>query len=154
MKHLKNSNLPQSPKRRFSRKVISYLPVLLVASLIGTYLDFIFVGKDLYTFPKRPFPDVLSINIAFTLFLLPFSTWIFLLIIEKMPVWSRLIFILLLSILASIMEKFAEQWGFFSPSNQWNPIYSLIGYFLFLLLMWGFFSWSNVQGNKVPSDED
>ena len=98
VKRWKNSSSLQSPKHRFSRKVILYLPALLVASLVGTYLDLFLVGRRLYTFPMRPLPDVFSINIAFTLFILPVLTWIFLLIIEKMPVWGRPIFILLLSI--------------------------------------------------------
>ncbi|KDE47303.1 hypothetical protein DI43_09600 [Geobacillus sp. CAMR12739] len=35
----------------------------LLASWAGTYLDLYFVGKGLYTFPKRPFPSVFSIDI-------------------------------------------------------------------------------------------
>ncbi|MCG7334672.1 hypothetical protein MHZ95_05165 [Sporosarcina sp. ACRSM] len=142
MKHLKSSNLRQSPKRRFSRNVLLYLPALVVACLLGTYLDLIFVGINMYSFPVRPFPDIFSINIAFTLLILPFYTWLFLFIIDNMPKWGRLVFIFLLAIFAAIIEKLAVQWGFFSHTDQWNSSYSLVGYFLFLILMWKIFNWS------------
>lgn len=150
MKHLKSSSLQQSPKRRFLRNASLYIPVLLVASLLGTYLDLFFVGNNMYAFPVRPFPAVFSINIAFTLLILPFFTWFFLFIIEKLSMWGRPVFILLLSILAPIMEKFAVHWGFFSHSDHWNPVYSLVGYFLFLILIWKFFNWSKARnGNSL-----
>ncbi|WP_304625746.1 CBO0543 family protein [Sporosarcina sp. JAI121] len=71
VKHLKNSRLPLSRKRRFSRNAFLYLPSVLLASLLGTYLDLYFVGKRLYEFPVRPFAEIFSINIAFTLIVLP-----------------------------------------------------------------------------------
>lgn len=141
MRHLKNSSSLSSPNRRFSRNVVLYLPALSVACLLGTYLDLIFVGKQWYAFPIRPFPDLFSINIAFTLLILPICTWLFLFIIGKMPAWSRPVFILLLAIFAAIIEKLSMLWGFFSHTEQWSPIYSLIGYFLFLFLIWKVFNW-------------
>ena len=141
MIHLKTSKSPLSPKRGFLRNAVLYLPAILIASLVGTYLDLIFVGKSLYAFPIRPFPDVFSINIAFTLLILPFSTWIFLLIVAKMPRWSRFVFILLLSILASVMEKMSVQWGFFHHTAHWNHSYSFVGYLIFLVLIWKIFKW-------------
>ncbi len=146
MRHLKNSNSLQSPKRRFSRNVSIYLPAIVVASLLGTYLDLVFVGIDMYEFPIRPFPDVFSINIAFTLLILPFFTWLFLFIAAKMSKWGRLVFILLLSILASAMEKMAVRWGFFYHTDQWDHSYSFVGYFIFLVLIGKIFKWRKGQG--------
>lgn len=146
MKHLKSSNSQQSPKRRFSRNVLLYLPALVVACLLGTYLDLIFVGKSMYSFPVRPFPDVFSINIAFTLLILPFCTWLYLFIIGKIPAWSRPVFILLLSILASAMEKISVQWGFFNHTDQWKHGYTFVGYFVFLVLIRKIFKWGKGQG--------
>jgi hypothetical protein len=58
-----------------------------------------------------------------------------------MPIWGRPIFIFLLAILAAIIEKLAVQWGFLSHTDQWDSSYSLVGYFLFLILIWKIFNW-------------
>ncbi len=139
MKHLKGSNSPLLPKRRFLRNAFLYLPSILFASLLGTYLDLYFVGKQVYEFPIRPFPEVFSINIAFTLIILPLSMWIFLFLVDKMLIWSRLVFILILSIFAPTMEILAVRLGFFRHGDQWNHVYSFFGYFMFLLLIWMIF---------------
>lgn len=141
MKHLKSSKSQQLPKQRFLRNVIFYLPAILFAALLGTYLDLYFVGKNLYAFPLRPFPEVFSINILFTLLILPLLTWLFLYLANKMARWKRLIFTLLLSILVPFIEKKSVQLGFLSHADQWNPLYSFIGYFLFLVLIWKMFRW-------------
>jgi hypothetical protein len=145
VKHWKSSNSPLLPKLRFSRKAFLYLPAILFASLLGTYLDLYFVGKHFYEFPIRPFPEVFTINIAFTLFAVPLFTWIFLLLIDKMPKWSRLVFIIFLSMLPPIIEKMAVQWGFFRHDNQWNHLFSFFGYFLFLVLIWKIFKCCKIE---------
>ena len=143
-------NSPRLPKRLSSRNGFLYLPSILVASLLGTYLDLYFVGRNFYVFPVRPFPDVFSINIAFTLIILPLLIWLYLYLVDKMSKWSSFIFTLFLSALVPFIEKWSVQLGFFHNGNQWNHIYSFIGYFLFLLLIWKIFEWvkSEVRNAK------
>ena len=148
MKHLKNSSSPRLPKRQFSRNAFLYLPSILFASLLGTYLDLYFVGKQFYEFPVRPFPDVFSINIAFTLIILPLLIWLFLYLADKMSKWSRLVFTLFLSALVPFIEKKSVQLGFFHHGDQWNHLYSFIGYFLFLVLIWKIFKWVKSEVRK------
>lgn len=141
MKHLKTSSSLPSRKRRFSHKLFMYLPAILLAMLLATYLDLFFVGKQLYEFPVRPFPDVFSINIGFTVFILPLFMWLFLDLADKMSRWSRLVFTLLISVLVPFIEIMSEKIGFFYHGDQWNHSYSFIGYLLFLLLIWKIFNW-------------
>jgi len=118
-----------------------YLPSILVASLLGTYLDLYFVGKHFYEFPLRPLPDVFSINIAFTLIILPLLIWLYLFLVDKMSKWSRIIFTLFLSALVPFIEEKAMQLGFFHHEDHWDHNYSFFGYFLFLILIWKIFEW-------------
>ncbi|KAB7705629.1 hypothetical protein F9802_13950 [Bacillus aerolatus] len=148
VKHLKNSNLPQWPRRRFLFNIASYFPAILLASWLGTYLDLYFVGEKFYEFPLRPFPGVFSINIAFTLLGLPFLTWAFLFLMNKMDRWKRWMFILLLSLAFPAVEKLSEQWGAFRHSDKWSHSYSLCGYFLFLVIVWQVFKWTNRRNNS------
>jgi len=141
VKHLRSSNSRLLRKRLSSRNAILYLPSILVSSLLGTYLDLYFVGKHFYEFPLRPLPDVFSINIAFTLFILPILICLYLYLVDKMSKRSRLIFTILLSALVPFIEKKATQLGFFHHSDHWKHIYSFIGYLLFLLLIWKIFEW-------------
>ena len=141
MRHLKNSSSRLLPKRQSTHNALLYLPAIVVASLLATYLDLYFVGKNYYDFPIRPFPEIFSINIVFTLVILPLGIWLFLYLVDKMSKWSRLIFTLFLSALVPFIEKKAVQLGFFHHEDQWNHIYSFIGYFLFLLLIWKMFKW-------------
>lgn len=141
VKHLKNSSSPQLPKKQSTRNTFLYLPSILFASLLGTYLDLYFVGKNLYEFPIRPFSEVFSINIVFTLVILPLGIWLFLYLADKMSRWSRFVFTLFLSALVPFIEKMSVQLGFFHHGPQWNQFYSFIGYFMFLLLIWKLFKW-------------
>ena len=117
-------------KTAILRNGILYLPAILFAALLGTYLDLYFVGKDLYAFPVRPFPEVFSINILFTLLILPLLTWFFLYLADKMARWKRLIFILLLSALVPFIEKKSVQLGFLSHARSMEP--AILFYRLFL----------------------
>lgn len=145
MKHLRDSSSPRLPKLRSSRNAILYLPPILIASLLGTYLDLYFVGKHLYEFPNRPFPEVFPINIAFTLVVLPLGIGLFLYLADKMNIWSRFIFTLILSSLVPFIEMKSVQLGFFHHEEQWNHIYSFFGYFLFLVLIWKIFKWVKTE---------
>lgn len=148
MKHLRDSSSPRLPKRQSSRNAFLYLPSILFASLLGTYLDLYFVGKQFYAFPVRPFPDVFSINIAFTLVILPIGIGLFLYMADNMSNWSRLVFTLILSALVPFIEKKSVQLGFFHHGDQWHPLYSFIGYFLFLVLIWKIFKWVKLGVGK------
>ena len=141
MKRLKGSKSPRLPKQRSLRSGTLYLPAILFASLLGTYLDLYFVEKNFYAFPLRPFPEVFSINIVFTLIVLPLLTWIFLYLVDKMSRLSRLIFILFLSALVPFFEKKSIELGYLYQADQWDPLYSFIGYFLFFVLIWKVFRW-------------
>ncbi|MFK2826455.1 CBO0543 family protein [Bacillus sp. B190/17] len=143
VKPSKNLNLPPSPKKRFFINIVSYFPAVLTASWLGTYLDLYFSGKGMYEFPLRPFAEIFSINLAFTLFALPFFTGLFLFLMSKMIPWYRGVFVLLLSIGGAAAEKTAEQWGFFRHSDQWHHSYSFFGYLLFLIIIWHVFTWTN-----------
>ena len=144
MKQSKKSSWLSSPKRSYSdnsNKLSSYVSALLAGSLLGTYLDLYFVGKHIYQFPERPFPEIFSINIAFTLVGLPLFTLFFLYLSHRMTSFKRIVFMVLISLLIAILEKQAEALGFFQHSNQWKHYYSCIGYFLYMLLIWSFYKW-------------
>jgi hypothetical protein len=146
VKHLKKLNLQQSPKKRYSinaNDISTFYPTLLLASLIGTYLDLFFVGKNMYFFPIRPFEDIFTINIAFTLGGLPLFTLLFITFINKMTFYRRWLFILIVSFLIANIEYQAERFGYFSHSEEWKHIYSFFGYFLFMAILWNFYRWSN-----------
>ncbi len=136
------------PKKRSSHlicKLTKFLPAMLLASLLGTYLDLFFVGKGLYVFPKRLFPDVFTINIVFTLFALPLFIALFLYISKKINSWARAALILVLSFIMSIIEKQSETFGFFIHHKSWEHIYSFYGYILFLIIIYSFHHWQNKQ---------
>ncbi|WP_449622470.1 CBO0543 family protein [Robertmurraya sp. Marseille-Q9965] len=117
------------------------LPVVLFATLIGTYLDLFFVGRGLYSFPNRPFPTIFSVNIAFTLIVLPLIVLLFLYICDKLTKRNTFIFILLIGLLASVLERIAEDLGLFIHSSSWNHIYSCVGYSLFMWFVYAFYQW-------------
>ncbi|WP_338259845.1 CBO0543 family protein, partial [Bacillus anthracis] len=93
---------------------------ILLSSIIGTCLDAFFVAKQIYSFPVRPFSSIFSVNIGFTLFVLPILTTIFIQISKNLSVFSRILFILTIGICASIFEQIAERLGFFTHSVDWN----------------------------------
>ncbi|KXH81921.1 CBO0543 family protein [Sporosarcina sp. HYO08] len=101
-----------------------------------------FVEKNFYTFSIRPFPEIFSINIAFTLLLIPSITFIYLLVAGKMASWLRLIFTIALCAFVPYAEEQAVQYGFLSLGDQWNSYYSSVGYFIFLVLIWKLYKWN------------
>ncbi|PGZ96118.1 hypothetical protein COE51_17880 [Bacillus pseudomycoides] len=114
---------------------------IIFSCLIGTYLDLLFVSKQMYAFPVRPFPQIFTINIAFTLLILPVFTVFFLRIVKTLPTFSKIIFIILIGLCMSISEQFAEQLGWFTHSEGWHHSYSFFGYTIFMLLIWKFYRW-------------
>jgi hypothetical protein len=140
-KHLKDSNLQPLRKRRFLFCIKNYIPAILFSSLLGTYLDLLFVGKHLYFFPIRPFPSVFSINILFTLVGLPILMVIYLKLMQKWRNWARATLVVFISLGMTVIEKKVEEFGFFVHSNHWSHLYTFIGYCLFLLLVYTFHKW-------------
>ncbi|WP_306821303.1 CBO0543 family protein [Peribacillus asahii] len=143
-KHLKESSSQRSPKKRFfygTKHISVVIPTLLLASLIGTYLDLYFVGKGIYYFPKRPLPEIFPINIFFTLIGLPLFVGLYIYVCQKVNVWKKAALILLLSLFISIGEKQAETWGLFIHNDSWKHIYSFIGYALYLTFIYVFYRW-------------
>ncbi|MGX1982991.1 CBO0543 family protein [Thermolongibacillus altinsuensis] len=143
-KHSKKWSLPLSRKKPFfarSKHVSAYISTVLFASWVGTYLDLYFVGKQMYSFPARPYPAIFSINIAFTLIGLPILTTFFLYFIEKMKTWKKGVFIVTISLIMMISEKRSEAIGWFAHNDQWDHLYSFFGYSLFLTIIWKFYRW-------------
>ncbi|EKN65290.1 hypothetical protein BABA_20881 [Neobacillus bataviensis LMG 21833] len=119
----------------------------MLASLLGTYLDLYFVGKDLYQFPMRPFPEIFSINIAFTLVGLPLLVLIFLRTVSQVNKWGKAGIILFVSLLMPIFEKLAEVLGLFVHADGWQHLYTFFGYLLFLTIITLFFEGMTKQNS-------
>lgn len=130
------------------KKSKGLLPVLLLASLGGTYLDLFFVGAGLYTFPTRPFMSIFSINITFTLIGLPIVTGIFLFVSSNKRFVIKAAIILFTSLLMTVLEKLGEDFGYFAHDPSWHHLYSFFGYTLFLALVSLFHSWYREKQNK------
>ncbi|WP_071393199.1 CBO0543 family protein [Bacillus tuaregi] len=144
VKHLKGLKLPPLPKRQsFSKK--EYIVTAILASLIGTYLDLYFVGKGIYEFPQRPLPEFFTIHIGFTLFGLPVSVILLLSFLSRLNNGRKIVFILIVSLLMAVFERFSELLGFFQHSAEWKHYYTFFGYALFLIILTVFFHWVKKQ---------
>ncbi|MBK5498328.1 CBO0543 family protein [Peribacillus sp. TH14] len=119
----------------------AFVATIIFSSFIGTYLDLLFVGKQMYSFPARPFPDTFTINVAFTLLIMPIFTTLFLWIAKALTAYSRILFIVLIGLCISISESFSENLGLFTHSEAWHHSYSLFGYMIFMLIIWKFYRW-------------
>ncbi|MEH7460388.1 CBO0543 family protein [Bacillus sp. JJ1127] len=147
-KRLKKLKLPFSQRKiSFSEKKkqksnhLAFVVTIILSCFIGTYLDFLFVSKQMYAFPVRPFPTIFTINIAFTLLILPSFTALFLHIAKMLSTFSRILFIILIGICASISEQITESLGLFTHSENWYHTYSLFGYMIFMFFIWKFYQW-------------
>ncbi|MCI1592233.1 MAG: hypothetical protein LKH79_17060 [Heyndrickxia oleronia] len=143
VKRLKSLNEQELPKKRSHFSIRNLIPTLLFASLIGTYLDLFFTGVGLYTFPKRPFPELFSINIFFPLVGLPCLIILYLYIIRYLSKWRKAGLIMLLSLLMAVFERYSETLGFLDHTNSWKHIYSVFGYSLYFTVIDYFYRWSN-----------
>ncbi len=133
--------MPPSPKKRSAFWTKDSFTCALLASLLGTYLDLYFVGKGLYQFPHRLLPEVFPVNIAFTLFGLPIITMVILYCLSLVNRLVGSILILFVSLLVPVMEKWAEQLGFFAHTDKWLHVYSFFGYFLFFTIISAVYFW-------------
>lgn len=140
-KHWSGSKLPRSPKKRFTFWNKDSLACAVLGSLLGTYLDLYFVGKGLYHFPHRLFPEIFSIHIVFTLIGLPILTMVFLYCLSQANRWGRVGIIICVSLLMPILEKIAERLGVFVHSDKWMHLYSFFGYLLFFTIISGVYFW-------------
>ncbi|UYX50535.1 hypothetical protein M3Y14_18475 [Bacillus thuringiensis] len=120
---------------------LALIITIFFSAIIGTCLDAFFVNKQLYSFPVRPFSSIFSVNIAFTLFVLPILTAFFIQISKKLSTVSRTLFIFSIGICASIFEQVAERLGLFVHSADWNHTYSLFGYMIFHSFIWKVYNW-------------
>ncbi|MCM3737189.1 hypothetical protein M3215_15630 [Bacillus cytotoxicus] len=130
-----------SEKKQRSNNYKAIVSTIIFSSLIGTYLDLLFVSIQMYDFPARPFPHIFTINIAFTLFILPICTALFVRIMTMLPTYSKIVFIILIGLCMSVSERFAEQLGWFVHGETWRHSYSLFGYMIFLIFIWKFYRW-------------
>ena len=124
---------------------------MIFSSLIGTYLDLYLVGKGLYSFPKRPFPEVFPINIGFTLMALPIFIGVFIMICHKLKKPTKAVFILSVSLFMTVVEKQSEDFGFFDHHGSWNHIYSTFGYIFYLIFIYWFYQWLKSKPRSYPS---
>ncbi len=114
---------------------------MLLASLLGTYLDLYFIGKGMYYFPIRPFAAIFSINILFTLAVLPIFMIPLLKIMQRLNGWLKGIFVLSISLAMAALEKMAEDMGLFVHTEDWHHLYTFAGYSLFIGLISAFHGW-------------
>ncbi|PEK87016.1 hypothetical protein CN600_28410 [Bacillus mycoides] len=138
-KHSKklNSQFSQRKMSSFEKKndFLALIITVFFSAIIGTCLDAFFVNKQIYSFPVRPFSSTFSVNIAFTLLVLPILTASFIQISKKLSTVSRTLFIISIGVCASIFEQIAERLGLFVHSTDWQHSYSLFGYMLFLFFI-------------------
>jgi hypothetical protein len=111
------------------------LVIILLGSLIATYLDLYFVGRGFYSFPLRPFPDIFTIHILFPLASIPVFLLLFLKLAGRMNVRGKIGLTLIFSLAASVFEKIAEDLGLFVHTDAWEHGYTFVGYFFYLLLL-------------------
>ncbi|WP_337189744.1 CBO0543 family protein [Bacillus dakarensis] len=137
VKQLKKSKSQETLKKSY---LIEFLPEILLATLLGTYLDLYFVGKGQYAFPMRPLPEIFSINITFTLISLPLLVYFILLLCRNFPAWKKAIVIIVSSVFMAFFEKLGEAFGFFIHEDSWKHWYSLVGYSLFFAVIFSFHS--------------
>ncbi len=133
--------MPRLPKKRLTFWNKDSLACAVLASLLGTYFDLYFVGKGLYQFPHRLLPEIFSINIIFTLIVLPLLTMVFLYCLSQVNRWRRAGIILFVSLLMPISEKLSERLGVFVHSDKWMHLYSFFGYLLFLTIISEIYFW-------------
>ncbi|MGM0866685.1 MAG: CBO0543 family protein [Bacillota bacterium] len=143
VKHLKDSSSQPSQKRQLQIGIRGYIPAMLLASLLGTYLDLYFIGNHFYSFPLRPLPSIFSINILFTLAVLPITMMILLIILQRLKGLLKGMFVLCISVAMAAMEKMAEAMGMFVHADHWNHLYTFVGYCLFIGLIATFHEWMN-----------
>ncbi|WP_435711575.1 CBO0543 family protein [Bacillus sp. 'calajunan'] len=140
VKHSKKLNWQflQRKTSSFEKKndFLTLAVTILLSSIIGTCLDAFFVANQMYSFPVRPFSSIFSVNIGFTLFVLPILTAVFIQISKTFSTISRILLIISIGIFASIFEQVAERFGFFIHSLDWNHTYSLFGYMIFFSFIW------------------
>jgi hypothetical protein len=102
-------------------------------------MDLFFVGKGLYDFPNRPFPDVFSIDIMFTVVCMPVFIVFFLFVGQHMSIKGRWLLFIVLSIGGAGLEMAAESAGFLNHADTWRHEYTAGGYFIFITLVWKIF---------------
>ncbi|WP_407657969.1 CBO0543 family protein [Lederbergia citri] len=137
----KNLNSQQWQRILSLNRYNAYFIIIIFAILIGSSLDLYFVKNNYYEFPIRPFPNTFSINIGFTLCILPAVTWLYLFIMKKINRLERFIVIIMICFLVPIGEQVSEHLGLFLHSEKWKHSYSSIGYFLYLIIVWKIFQW-------------
>ncbi|WP_223596596.1 CBO0543 family protein [Neobacillus bataviensis] len=141
VKHLNGSSLQPLRKKRLTLWNKHYLASAVLASLFGSYLDLYFVGKGIYHFPHRPLPEIFSINIAFTLAGLPILIMVVLHCLSQVNNWGKAGIILFVSLLMPILEKLAEELGWFVHADEWKHGYTFVGYLVFLTIIYSCFRW-------------
>ncbi|MCM3118016.1 hypothetical protein M3610_22545 [Neobacillus sp. MER 74] len=145
VKHLNDSNSQPSRKKPFRFWTNPSVVTVFLATLLATYLDLYLVGKGIYKFPMRPISNVFSINIGFTLVVIPVFIFVFLRVMDRLNKWGKAGVILFISLFMPIFERFAELLGWFEHAENWKHLNSFFGYLLFLAFIYSFYTWMAKQ---------
>ncbi|WP_407058303.1 CBO0543 family protein [Tigheibacillus jepli] len=137
----KSQSLPKEHSHRKKQHIKAYFSTIIFASLIGTYLDLIMVGAGLHSFPSRIFPQIFTINILFSLCMLPLMTFGVIFMLKRLYPLPRFLFLLTCSLAVFMAEQLGEQFGLLAHSIYWRHAYSAVGYFVFFVMIWKFYRW-------------
>lgn len=66
---------------------------------------------------------------------------IYLYLMQKWRNWAKATLVVFISIGMTVIERKAEEFGFFVHSNHWSHLYTFMGYCLFLLVVYTFHKW-------------
>ncbi|WP_369009381.1 CBO0543 family protein [Desertibacillus haloalkaliphilus] len=114
---------------------------MILSSLVATYLDLWLVGKGFFTFPHRPFPEIFTVHIGFTLLIVPIMTVVFIYLFQRGNVVSKSALLMFVALGAALFENVSAYLGLLTLSAEWQSLYSSFGYPLFLLVMSMFHRW-------------
>ncbi|RFU65205.1 hypothetical protein D0466_04685 [Peribacillus glennii] len=121
---------------------------MLFASWLATYLELILTGTQLYTFQARPLTNIFSIDIRFTLIGIPVMTLFCVTALSWMNLLQRTLFLILIGLAMMLFEKISGRLGWIGYSDQWQHMYSFLGYPAFILVVFFFFTWcESARGN-------
>lgn len=120
---------------------------MILAAIIGTFLDHSFVKLGLYEFPFRPYPEIFSVNILFTFIAIPILVFVYLSLMQKINMAGKIGLVLFLSLLMPIFEKISEICGLFVHSVSWKHIYTFWGFIAFFFILYLFDRWVENKRN-------
>jgi hypothetical protein len=122
-----------------------------MAALGSSTFDLYHIDKNLYMFPNRPFPELFSINIAFTFVILPIIIFAFLYLMKQVSRWGRAGIVLFLSLVMPVAERFFELLGYFEHSDHWQHVYTTFWYLILFTVCYMVYHWNNKEYKKAKT---